>query len=558
MKIDISTATLKAFMGETGCTSEHIKSKLEYVYRDDRKVELRIDALKSSDLSKLHGFLQSLAKSDSSVLGGVRKITTYLNLKANPKAAHVGSLESLATALKEYISPSLHKWLFKEAQDGYVLPYFVSGIQYYPGRPEHPAYVQMSMCAILRGDKSDGSVTWHTNEISGKKQTVVELLESKGYFLETDEVVARYCEEMAKYKEIHEDIGGQYNATGTAMSSARSWRCTSDVAMERDGEPTKVVMDDGTGDNDNEDARGARGGGERMVSSLFWTGKRDVDGEVSEGDDSVAVPVHPYVMVFDLMKHCHVVIHVSNLEPYQYDEDMATKLVLPEETKDLIRILVQGSQDHLDDIVKGKTGGTIVIATGPPGTGKTLTAEVFSEAVKRPLYVVQCSQLGTDEESLEKHLARVLARSTRWKAILLIDEADVYVHERGTDIQQNAIVGVFLRVLEYYQGILFMTSNRATIIDDAIMSRATAWIKYENPDADDQLRIWRILSKQFKIPLGDKELLEIVEHFSGISGRNIKNLLKLGYRLASARNTPVDFNVLSYVEQFLDLGRDRA
>src|SRR6185295_19284784 len=104
-------------------------------------------------------------------------------------------------------------------------------------------------------------------------------------------------------------------------------------------------------------------------------------------------------------------------------------------------------------IVAGKTGGTIVFCTGEPGTGKTLTGEVFSEVIKRPLYVVQCSQLGTDEEELEKQLKKVLRRAQRWGAILLIDEADVYVRERGDDIQQNAIVGVFLRVLEYYRGI---------------------------------------------------------------------------------------------------------
>jgi len=188
-------------------------------------------------------------------------------------------------------------------------------------------------------------------------------------------------------------------------------------------------------------------------------------------------------------------------------------------------------------------------------THNTLTAEVFSEQVKRPLYCVQCSQLGTNEEELEKELKTVLSRAQRWKAILLIDEADVYVHTRGTDIQQNAIVGVFLRVLEYYRGILFMTSNRETIIDDAIMSRATAWIRYDLPDRAAAGAIWRVLAAQYKVglKLADIELLLDNPIFKHVSGRSIKNLLKLAKLMARKRNQPVSVESIVYVSQFLDL-----
>ena len=73
----------------------------------------------------------------------------------------------------------------------------------------------------------------------------------------------------------------------------------------------------------------------------------------------------------------------------------------------------------------------------------------FREASKKALYVVQCSQLGISAEQLEEKLSGVLERASRWGIILLIDEADVYIHERGNDLEQNAIVGVFLRLLEY-------------------------------------------------------------------------------------------------------------
>ena len=188
-------------------------------------------------------------------------------------------------------------------------------------------------------------------------------------------------------------------------------------------------------------------------------------------------------------------------------------------------------------------------------THNTLTAEVFSEQVKRPLYCVQCSQLGTDEEQLEKELKIVLSRAQRWKAILLIDEADVYVHARGVDIQQNAIVGVFLRVLEYYRGILFMTSNRETIIDDAIMSRATAWIRYELPDRAAAEAIWQVLSTQYKVELRPIDINRLLDNpkFAHVSGRSIKSLLKLAKLLSRKRQQPVSVENIEYVAQFLDL-----
>lgn len=45
--------------------------------------------------------------------------------------------------------------------------------------------------------------------------------------------------------------------------------------------------------------------------------------------------------------------------------------------------------------------------------------------------------------------------------MVLLDESDVFLEEREkTDLKRNALVSVFLRALEYYEGILILTSNR--------------------------------------------------------------------------------------------------
>lgn len=56
--------------------------------------------------------------------------------------------------------------------------------------------------------------------------------------------------------------------------------------------------------------------------------------------------------------------------------------------------------------------------------------------------------------------------------LFLLDEADVFMEARNaTDLGRNELVSIFLRMLEYYEGFLFLTSNRAENIDPAFESR---------------------------------------------------------------------------------------
>ena len=83
-----------------------------------------------------------------------------------------------------------------------------------------------------------------------------------------------------------------------------------------------------------------------------------------------------------------------------------------------------------------------------------MTAEGISELLKCPLYMASAGELGTD--------SRFLCHA--WGAILLLDEADVFLEKRNMhDIHRNALVSIFLRQLEYFQGILFLTTNRVEV-----------------------------------------------------------------------------------------------
>lgn len=56
-----------------------------------------------------------------------------------------------------------------------------------------------------------------------------------------------------------------------------------------------------------------------------------------------------------------------------------------------------------------------------------------SENLKRPLYRIDASDLGNDTTVLENRLRVALERCARWDAILLLDEADVFLEARSSN-----------------------------------------------------------------------------------------------------------------------------
>ena len=108
---------------------------------------------------------------------------------------------------------------------------------------------------------------------------------------------------------------------------------------------------------------------------------------------------------------------------------------------------------------------------GAPGTGKTLTAEIVADSVQRPLYPLTCGDIGTTAAEIESNMAQHSKLARHWNCVMLLDEADVFLSQRTRDYQQNSMVSVFLRVLSSYDGILFLTTNRVGVLDEAFRSR---------------------------------------------------------------------------------------
>lgn len=102
-----------------------------------------------------------------------------------------------------------------------------------------------------------------------------------------------------------------------------------------------------------------------------------------------------------------------------------------------------------------------------------------------------CSDIGVKPENIEANLLSWFKAAENWGAIMLIDEADIYMEQRQVqDIERNHLVAGFLRALEYYKGILFLTTNRVGTFDEAFMSRIHIQIHYPEFEDEERDRLW--------------------------------------------------------------------
>ena len=153
----------------------------------------------------------------------------------------------------------------------------------------------------------------------------------------------------------------------------------------------------------------------------------------------------------------------------------------------------KSTTDQREDLVRGKGKGLIILLHGVPGVGKTSTAECVAEYTNRPLLSITCGDIGDNATDVQANLEHYLRLAHRWGCVLLLDEADVFLNRRDPrDMQGNAVVSVFLRVLEYYSGILFLTTNRIGTIDEAFKSRIHLSLYYPPLDARQTRKIWEI------------------------------------------------------------------
>ncbi|OBR12822.1 ATPase [Colletotrichum higginsianum IMI 349063] len=304
------------------------------------------------------------------------------------------------------------------------------------------------------------------------------------------------------------------------------------------------------------------------------------------------------VLGFSFSEKLWLEFTVSGITDIQWNDSAYESLVLEPKQKDIVKAsllqfplirafeadaLVESHKYHaaesIDDVIQGKGKGLVgkgsvlyillrlflvisdppfdvAVLHGPPGTGKTLTAEGISELLKCPLYMASAGELGTDSRYLEAELQKILDICHAWGAILLLDEADVFLEKRNLhEIARNALVSIFLRQLEYFQGILFLTTNRVETFDDAFQSRIHIALRYESLTQRAKKSIFRIFVELVRVlegvdlrPFSDDDYESLAKH--DLNGRQIKNTVRTAQALAVNKGEPLG---MEHIRQVLDV-----
>lgn len=186
-------------------------------------------------------------------------------------------------------------------------------------------------------------------------------------------------------------------------------------------------------------------------------------------------------------------------------------------------------------------------------------AEAVADRTHRPLFYLQAEDLGINAAVLGANIKKVFEMATEWDAVILLDEADVFMAERHPqDIARNELVSIFLRELEYYRGVIFLTTNLYSTIDSAFRSRVSLHLLFNSLTPDARQLVWRkfldrLPDKKDKgkerekeqeeggVDVTDADLKELAGW--GLNGREIKTAVKMtkswcehkGYEMTLAR-----------------------
>ena len=239
----------------------------------------------------------------------------------------------------------------------------------------------------------------------------------------------------------------------------------------------------------------------------------------------------------------------SKKDTEAYDNELQLK----QAQKDMLLALVDQHESGeegpniIGDIISEKGRSLVILLHGPPGVGKTLTAETVAKATGKPLLVVSVAEVGLKAEKAEAKLEQLFDLAAKWEAILLVDEADVFLESRSSDAdpERNALVSVLLRALEYYTGTIILTTIRISSLDIAVQSRIHLSIKYGDLTDEDCAKIFDYFCSKVKFEDSRQEK-RVKEWFKddvadeGLNGRQIRNLVTSAYSIARSKDRMLD------------------
>lgn len=425
----------------------------------------------------------------------------------------------------------------------------------------------------------------YDGDVLVKKDEVGNLAARYGEMLASTILMAGYADyrdSRARRPEIRDDIDDAQRLVERSMFLPYSGRVMVDILSYRQFSPDSLGEDDSVPEVDDFECQCLECQENEALKKRLGTNfdgfGRDCEGKWRPFMDEVqAIICPPFVQAYALYKKRWVLVNVNRVcdipEGELQNRTSLDKVIVPPGfewrggngwtgVKDLLLKLVKnhgikasqhphalGTPGPLQDIVGGKGQGLIILLHGASGVGKTLLAEAVAEASGRPLMKISVADIGLDVTTVEQKLDEYFQLATRWKAILLLDESDVLLAQRGKDLasyESNSVVSVFLKVLEYYEGILILTTNRILSFDTAIQSRVHLALDFPQMEPADQKAVFHMFLKDLDPSQMDGRAIEawLDQNFDAyptwaFDGRQIRNMLSAAINIARAEERPL-------------------
>lgn len=215
------------------------------------------------------------------------------------------------------------------------------------------------------------------------------------------------------------------------------------------------------------------------------------------------------------------------------------------------------------DMHKKVKPGYRALFYGPPGTGKTLTATLLGKYTGKDVFRIDLSFVVSKYiGETEKNLANLFDKAQNKNWILFFDEADALFGKR-TDVRDahdkyaNQEVAYLLQRVENYPGLVILSSNYKSNIDEAFTRRFNSIIQFPRPNSLDRQRLW---AKAFppKIALDQDVDLKTLSQKYELTGSNIINIVQYAclQTLAQQRKSiPLELIRLGIKKEFSKEGR---
>jgi AAA+ superfamily predicted ATPase len=188
--------------------------------------------------------------------------------------------------------------------------------------------------------------------------------------------------------------------------------------------------------------------------------------------------------------------------------------------------------------------GLSALFSGAPGTGKTMIAGLIAKELGLELFRVDLSRTVSKwVGETEKNLGLAFDEARNARAILLFDEADALFGKRtevksSNDRYANLETNYLLQRIEAFEGIVLLTTNRDTQIDEAFRRRLRFRIEFPTPDAAEREQLWRSMIP-ITAPIGPEvDFRALAERFQ-MTGGYIKNAAMRAAYLAATSEPKV-------------------